>query len=115
MSDSDNLQPPFFGPTWPIYPQLDQLIEVTGAALAGTEPAIYPAILIQIDPDTLESRQRVPCYAVEPNGVPLGEFIYDSRLVGAYPPETPGGIPLFAVTCCVPVTPSSSSSSSHSH
>ena len=108
--DQDNLQPSAFGPMWPIYPP-DQLVEVTAGAVAGTDPAIYPAILIQFDPDTLESRQRVPCYAVEPNGVTLGPFIYDSRLVGAY-----NNIPLFAVTCCIPVTShSSSSSSSHSH
>jgi hypothetical protein len=117
--DSANTQPPGFGQTWPLNPQLDQLVRVTGGAVSGPtidgNPLyVYPGVLLQFDPATLTSRNRVACWVTEPNNVPLGPSIYDTRLVGAWPPNAPPATqqPLFAASCCVVGGSFASSSSS---
>jgi hypothetical protein len=104
--DSANTQAPDFGRQYPIYPELPQLNRVTGPALVGTSPPIYPAITQQWVPP-LGIRDREASYVVEPNSIPLGPGIYDCRLVSNYL-----GLPLYATTCCAVAGPSSSSSSS---
>jgi hypothetical protein len=113
--DSTNLNAPFFGPEAPLYPQLPQIVLVTGPAVGGTNPAIYPCVVQQLNPATLQMRSRETSYVVEPNRIKLGPAYYDCRLVGAY--QGPGDNspqPLYATTCCVPVVSSSSSMSSSS-
>lgn len=91
--DSDNLQAPAFGPTWPLYPEVAQLNRVAEPALAGTN--IYPAFTVQ-HAGGLVLRDREPSYVYEPNGVRLSPAIYDCRLIGSHL-----GRPLYATTCCV--------------
>jgi hypothetical protein len=105
--DSTNVQAPDFGPTSPLYPHLAQLVRVTGPALVGTNPPIYPCIVQQVNPATLNVRDRETAYVVEPNSITLGPAIYDTRLVGSYL-----NLPLYATTCCVGTRFGSSSSSS---
>jgi hypothetical protein len=115
--DNTNLQTPDFGPSFPTYPDLEQLCRVSASALVGTSPAVYPAFVDQFNPP-LGFRDREPCYVVEPNRVTLGPGHYDCRLIGAFP--TPGHtlfgtipqLPLYATTCCV-LGSFSSSSASH--
>ena len=102
MVDSTLAQPPDFGPTWPVYPELPQLIRVSGPAVTGN---VYPGFVQQFA-SPLSLRDREPCYLIEPNGILLGPGYYDSRLVTSY-----NGLPLFATTCC----PTGSSSSSAPH
>lgn len=111
---NDNLQPPAFGPTWPIYPEICQLVRVTGKAIPGTSPAVYPCQVIQFDSATLTSRNREPAYVVEPNNFPLpASAIYDCRLVSAYQgPSDAAPLPLYATSCCILGSSSSSKSSS---
>lgn len=100
MIDSVATQAPDFGPTFPVYPELPQLIRSYGGALVGTNT--YQGFVQQyVSPLTF--RDREPCYLLEPNGVRLSPGIYDARLVGSYL-----GLPLFATACCL--TSSSSSS-----
>jgi hypothetical protein len=111
--DSSNLQPPAFGPQFPIYPELPQLNRVTGPAIAGTGPAfgtlsIYPATTQQWQPP-LSLRDRESAYVVEPNNFPLSPGVYDCRLVSSY-----NGLPLYATSCCITGSSSSASSSSSS-
>ena len=111
--DSDNLNPPFLGQTFPDYPPLPQIVFVTGPKLPGTNPGIYPCIVQQLNPATLQFRSREAAYVVEPNNIALGPAYYDCRLVGAY--QGPGNnspIPLYATSCCAVGSFSSSSSSS---
>lgn len=110
LNDGTQLQPPNYAPTWPVYPGLCEMVRVTGGALPGTSPRIYPALLQQFSPP-LTLRDRVPVYVAEPNNVPLGGGIYDCRLVGSYPPDDVNARPLFYTTCC----PSGSSSSAAPH
>ncbi len=95
-------QPPDFSPGLPLYPHLAQLCRVSSPSIL---PGLYPAFTQQWSGGALTMRDREPCYVWEPNLVPLGQAIYDCRLVGSY-----SGLPLYATSCCVP--PSSSSSSS---
>jgi hypothetical protein len=110
--DSTNIVPPWFGPEWPIYPQLAQIVRVTGAAVGGTNPAIYPCVVQQLDPSTLQMRNRETSYVVEPNRVKLVPAYYDARLIGAF--QGPGDNspqPLYCTACCIAGSSSSSSSS----
>jgi hypothetical protein len=91
-TDSTNVQPPALGPQFPVYPELPQLCRVT--APSGGQN-IYPALVQQFTPP-LGLRDREPCFVWEPNGVTLGPFIYDCRLVGSYL-----GLPLFVTNCCL--------------
>jgi hypothetical protein len=93
-TDSTNTQAPDFGPGFPVYPELPQLVRVSGVALGGTNT--YPGFVQQYVP-SLTFRDRESCYVVEPNGIVLAMAIYDGRLVGSYL-----GLPLFAVACCTP-------------
>ena len=106
-NDSTNLQPPAYGPTFPTYPPLDQLVRVNGPALAGTSPRVYPAAAQQFVPP-LSLRDREAVYVMEPNNVALAVGVYDCRLVGSYPLNDPAARPLYETTCC----PAASSSSS---
>lgn len=109
MIDSTNLQAPFFGPEWPIYPHIDHIVRVYGAALAGN---VYTSFIQQWNP-LLILRDREAVYVWEPNGVPLGPGYYDARLVGSYM-----DLPLLVTWCCssgaVPAGSSVSSSSGSS-
>ena len=109
LIDSDNTQPPDFGPTVPIYPELPQIIRAAKAALPGTN--VYPAFVTQYNPlpplGPLTFRDREDCYLTEPNGAALGPALYDARLVGNYL-----GLPLFATVCCPNLGFASASSSS---
>jgi hypothetical protein len=99
---STEIQPPDFGPTQPVYPELPEVVRVSGPSIGSN---VYPAFLSQWTPP-LVLRDRVPVYAWEPNGIVLGPGYYDCRLVGSYL-----NLPLYAVTCC-PTGPFSSSSKS---
>ncbi len=103
MSDeSTNTVAPFLGPELPTYPELPQIIRVTGPAVGS----VYPGFVQQWTPP-LALRDREPCYIWEPNGITLGPGFYDSRLDGSYL-----GLPLFVTTCCPSGVSSSSSGSS---
>ena len=97
MDDSTNLQAPYLGPTWPLYPEIPDVVHVSGPAVGGTNPAIYPCFNTQWVPGTTTLRDREPSYVFEPNNVALTLAYYDSRLVGNY-----NGLPLYATTCCPP-------------
>lgn len=87
-------RPPFFGPTFPTYPPLRQLIKVVSNAGGG----LYNAQVVQCQPAGPVFRARETCYLFEPNGLTLNaNDIYKSRLVGSN-----AGLPLFAtsVLCC---------------
>jgi|SRR6516164_4725805 hypothetical protein len=101
-TDGTNTQAPHLGPELPLYPELPQLVRVTGPALVGTPIPIFPC-LVQQYAGGLTLRDREPAYVFEPNKYPLGPAIYDCRLVGSY-----SGLPLYATICCT--TGSSSSS-----
>ena len=86
-------QAPDFGPAFPVYPELPQILRVTGGPAAGN---VYTAFVQQYNPSApLTFRDREACYLTEPNGVILVPGYYDGRLVGSYLT-----LPLFAVTCC---------------
>lgn len=87
----------------PSYPVLEQDVRVT--ALASAQQNLYYGFVQQYA-GNLSFRDREACYVVEPNGVAMGGGIYGCRLVGSYK-----GLPLFAATCCVSGSLSSSSSS----
>ena len=111
--DSTNLNPPALGPTFPIYPELPQLVRVYAAGVqTGGKPSLaYPGFVQQFKAP-LSFRDREACYVCEPNDVALGAAIYDCRLVSQFQ-----GLPLYATTCCVPgggLAAASSSSSSPS-
>src|SRR5215831_17745704 len=91
MVDSTLGQPPDFGPTWPIYPHLPQIVRVYQPSIGGN---VYPALTSQFVPP-LGFRDREPCYLYEPNNIPLGPGYYDARLVSNYL-----GLPLYATNCC---------------
>ena len=107
---STNLNPPAYGPTWPLYPPLCELCRVTGAPFVDPSSGkkVYPALLQQFVPP-LGIRDRISIYVFEPNNVQLGPGIYDARLVSNY-----NGLPLYATTCCPTSTSSASSASSSS-
>lgn len=94
VDDSTNIVPPWFGSTWPLYPELPQINRVYAAALPNTNPPVYPAYTSQFVPP-LSLRDRERCYVIEPNSIPLGPGYYDCRLVGSYL-----DLPLYATTCC---------------
>lgn len=100
--DNTNLQPPDLGPGLPSYPWLAQLVRVSGAALPGTLPRVYPAFTQQFNPP-LSLRDREPCYLLEANNVTLSQAVYDCRLVGGYL-----SAPLYATACCAAAGSSSS-------
>lgn len=88
---SDNTRSPFLGQEQPVYPALDEMIRVTGPAVATN---VYPGQLQQyVSP--LTARDRVPVYLWEPNGVPLQPAIYEGHLAGSY-----AGLPLYVTDCC---------------
>lgn len=96
MSDENiNQRPPDFAPGFPLYPPLPQFVRVTGSAVSGTSPRVYPAVTQQFFPP-LSFRDRETCYVVEPNNVTLNSgSYYDCRLVGSYNNQ-----PLYATSCC---------------
>jgi hypothetical protein len=99
---STNTVSPFLGQNeHPLYPELPQLLRVTGPALLGQPFPIYPCMTQQYT-GNLAVRDREPAYVFEPNSQPLGGAIYDGRLVGSF-----GGLPLYAVACCRKAVPSS--------
>jgi hypothetical protein len=103
---SDNLQPPFLGPQFPIYPHLMQLIRVTDATPIPTSSSsssssiqgnyVFAAKTQQQLDVTVAVRDREDCYLYDPNGTDLIEHIYTARLVGSY-----AGLPLYATTDAV--------------
>lgn len=90
---SVNKQAPFFGPQFPIYPQVDQLVRIDGPAVATD---IYPGFIQQYKDGV--PRDREECYVHEPNGDELfdGRY-YLARLVGSHE-----DLPLLATACCGP-------------
>lgn len=100
---STDLVAPFFGPQNPFYPELPQVLRVSGGAIAGN---VYPAFNTQRNGLALELRDREASYVWEPNGIVLQAGYYDCRLIGSHL-----GLPLYATTCC-PVSASSASASS---
>ena len=98
-----NLDEPLLQPDLPNYPLLEQFVRVYSPSIGSN---IYPAVVQQFN-GTLGFRDREACYVTEPNGIALGPAMYDCRLIGSYL-----GLPLYATSCCV--SGSFSSSSSHS-
>ena len=96
-----NLGPPE-DPGLPVYPNLEELCRVTGGPVGSTADGkrVYPALLQQFSPP-VGLRDRVAVYLMEPNNVALGQGIFDARLIGAWPSDAPGSLPLFATSCCV--------------
>jgi len=105
LIDSTNDRAPWLGQGEPLYPPLELFCRITGPAIAGTSPRIYPA-LMQQPTGGASLRDRGPCYVQEANDIALGSGIVDCRLIGSY-----AGLPIFGTTCC-PTAPFSSSSSS---
>ena len=105
---SDNTNEPFFGPQWPIYPQIDQLIHISSGPDGNR---VYQGFVVQlssVSPPTY--RDRESCYVMEVNNLSLGIGYVLCRLVGVYGGDSQGigSKPLYATTCC----PTGSSSSS---
>ncbi len=98
MDDSDNLQPPFLGQEFALYPELPQLVRVDQPG-----NGVYSGFVQQWTPP-LSLRDREACFVWEPNGITLSPGYYDCRLVGNYL-----GAPLFVTTCCQASSSSSSS------
>lgn len=105
--DSTYDRPPFFGPSFPTYPLIAEVMRVDGAADAN---GVSPASIVQYTevPGTPVFRERVSVWVYDPNGGSLGQGSYVSgRLVGSYPPGSSGGsaggssagpqLPLYAV------------------
>lgn len=88
---STNDQPPFFGPRQPVYPQISQIVRVSGVAF---EDNVYSCFITQVQSD-LSLRDREEAYVTEPNGISLDTGYYDARLVGSHL-----GKPLFETWCC---------------
>lgn len=105
IDKSTNDLPPWLGQGVPLYPQIAQECRVSGPALAGPFPAVYPAFVQQMV-TPLSFRDREPCYVTEPNNFPLSPGVYDCRLVHSFL-----GLPLYATTCCAAGSFSSSSGS----
>jgi hypothetical protein len=93
MPPSLNTQPPFFGPTAPVYPHLLQLLRVTSGTVPGPSgyasssqlgPNLYIASTQQLRTDTLLPRDREPCLAVDVNSFGLIPGYYLGRLAGSY-------------------------------
>ena len=105
--DSTNLAPPDLGQDQPTYPPLPEIVRVTGPALAGINPPIYPAYVQQCTAPGV-FRDREPCYLTEANAIALNPGRYLARLNYQY-----SGLPVFTTACC-PGPASSSSSSSRS-
>lgn len=93
-----NNQPPFFGPTQPIYPHLLQLLRVTGDTIPGPlngPLVVYIAYTEQLRSDVLGPllpRDREPCLADDINVVGLYPGYYLGRLAGQYT-----GLPVYEV------------------
>lgn len=100
---NQNISPPLLQPDLPNYPVIDQIVRASGPSIGNN---VYPGVIQQYN-GLLGFRDRAACYLTEPNGVALSPALYDCRLVGSYL-----GKPLFATTCCVSGSFSSSSSGS---
>ncbi len=99
---NDNINPALLRPGMSNYPELAQLVKVTGAVVVVN---IYPGKTQQYN-GALGFRDREDCYILEPNNISLTNgHIYDARLIGSY-----SGLPLYAVACCTGTVLTSSSS-----
>lgn len=106
-----NTNPPFLGPTQPVYPPLLQLLRITPSVVAGPSgfaqfggssvpgPTLYVAFVEQLRSDgSLLPRDREPCLADDVNGLGLGALItagqqfFLGRLAGAWT-----GLPVYEV------------------
>ena len=96
-----NLDAPRLLPDLPNYPDAPQIVRVYAPSIGSN---IYPAVVQQYN-GSLAFRDRELCYVTEPNAVVLSPALYDCRLIGSHL-----GLPLFATTCCVSGSFSSSSS-----
>lgn len=89
-----NLVPPRFGPRQPVYPPTQQLLRVTGATVPGPgvgssslvpgTNVLYVAFAQQLRTDSLTTRDREPCLAVDPSGGGLSAGYYLGRLAGSW-------------------------------
>lgn len=102
--NSTNNQPPALGPGYPTYPELPQILRVSGGKVFASWAGVWvtPAYTQQFVPP-LSLRDREPCWVVEPNNVDLkvGTY-YDCRLVGSFTQTgaEADALPLYATTCC---------------
>src|SRR5260370_24109363 len=105
---STPVHPPAFGPTWPIFPELRQILKITAGPVGG----VYQAALQQWDNSVSNFRSRNTVLALEGNGLPLTVGrTYRGRIVSAAAdPSTGQMLPLHFVglACCS--KPSSSAS-----
>jgi hypothetical protein len=95
---STNIEEPFFGPEWPVYPAIDEFVQVTGSPDGNN---VYPAFIVQFSPP-LSLRQRVACFVWEPNRISLPLGYYNCRLSGVYGGDVNGigSLPLYVTNCC---------------
>lgn len=96
--DSSNGQASWLGPGFPIYPQITQLVRLTGASVLLGGITFWPGFTRQYTPPG-GFRDREACYAVEANGRTPAAGTYEARLVGSAG-NSPDSRPLYAVTCC---------------
>lgn len=108
--ESHNLVSPFIGKGLPVYPQVDQVLRVTGSTAPGPVPIgvgssagpgqlLYLGFVQQAYPVTLQQRDREPCLIAEPAGQALTTGYYIGRLIGQY-----GGLPVFAAIAAAAAT-----------
>lgn len=103
MHAPPNIEAPVLQPPLPDYPDLPQIVMVTGNSIGNN---VYPAKVQQYS-GSLTLRSRETCYVWEPNSIALSvNAYYDCRLIGSHL-----GLPLFAASCCVTGTVPSSSAS----
>jgi len=98
IQDSANVQPPYVGPQFPIWPPTECVVQVSAAAVAGQSPPTYPANLCQFDSTTLTFRPREQVYLTEANGATLNVGSrYLAVLMSAFQ-----NLPLLVCACCNP-------------
>lgn len=103
---SDNSQPPYLGPGPPGFPPTRWLVYVSGPYAL---PWLAQGYVVQWTPNGLRLREAV--WVWEPNLIPLPQNAYlRGRLVGSYPADTPGALPLVGTSlrCCQAVSSSAS-------
>lgn len=86
----------------PRYPQVDQVVRVSGTTVPGPTggytsssilaPLLYTGAVQQLRTDTILPRDREPCLVSDLNGFGLAPGYYTARLAGSF-----NGLPVYAV------------------
>lgn len=94
-----NVQPPMFGPGYPLYPEVAQAVRVYGSTVAGVLSNVYAGFVQQSNHTTASQgglRDREACFVYSPNGT-TGPAIAPSRLIDSYIAGDGTSLPLYLV------------------